>query len=861
MEEEVSYSPHSQTSRVNCQAYPGFDDFCEYLVNEAVKTYKEKVMIPMFFPTGFRDRKKSNANAKKVVFAVLDVDGNGFGLSKKGFTDLLDGLEKTRFAFLLYTTSSSLGYKKTPEGETLKCGYKCRVLLPLSRSVTPEEWRLIWSHMYSSFNKCLDPRCKDISRGYYFPAMLKGQDKDYYDSEMFWLGPKVSEGGKVLSVEKLLEGPLSLDFPSLENAHEIVASSSSLKSTSSSVVGGLKGYNCAKSILLDKLRHIAKSRRWKEEERMKAANLLEALKHGSKFASFGSRDETLFEYARTLGAALPEYDSLSIADHFTHSISHMLTGDPEEDFGISVEGFARKIKKQQENKTEYAENQKQKKQKREKKLLKALGKRSKPFSEKEKNQISKAFIDDDVDADIMDKYLVLYQGKESYFLTEEGYVGPYFDNEFVPAAQQELYPFSLDGTISFSKRTGRGDTVEKTKNDLLRDYGYRVRDVYYDLGASASHLDGDSLVLAPCPISEDLEAEYSAEVEEYLLRLCSNKQERVEDLRLWLAAVPEVNRPLAALVLWGKKDTGKSFFANIVSGLWGKAPTALSSVLGSDFQEEMKDSPLLFADEALPQKSSASIRELIQRRDTKINIKHHSPKRMLGSHRLIVAVNNIQRIAFNEFLNKYDVEAIADRFRVLEIPDSMEHWFDDKDRIHRWIEERTFAKHILWLNQQADFSRVRDRFVVPSWGDDVFRYLNVRNPYNSLICHWIISYLEDPQKTGMQSIARVIKGRVLVSSKGIHRFWDRYLEGERRIKPVNIGEILNSLSHSVVGIEEQNIRKPTGDAEFFDIDLKNLYTWAEITRMVSRNDLVNAINKSQRAEEEKFHETEEETEE
>jgi hypothetical protein len=56
---------------------------------------------------------------------------------------------------------------------------KFRVLIPFSRTVTPDEMVDVWAGAFLLFGEKTDQQCKDKSRGYYVPGQYEGIDNFY----------------------------------------------------------------------------------------------------------------------------------------------------------------------------------------------------------------------------------------------------------------------------------------------------------------------------------------------------------------------------------------------------------------------------------------------------------------------------------------------------------------------------------------------------------------------------------------------------------------------------------------------------------------------------------------------------------
>jgi predicted P-loop ATPase len=104
--------------------------------------------------------KRSNDNVEAITAAVVDLDG----LTEDQVSAVSEALND--FEYIAHSTHSH----RPPEFWCL------RVVLPLSREVSPKEWERLLRAIVSFFKLPADPSCKDPSRLYFLPSIPRGFD-------------------------------------------------------------------------------------------------------------------------------------------------------------------------------------------------------------------------------------------------------------------------------------------------------------------------------------------------------------------------------------------------------------------------------------------------------------------------------------------------------------------------------------------------------------------------------------------------------------------------------------------------------------------------------------------------------------
>lgn len=129
------------------------------------RPYDQKKGGPCFSPVAYKPgASRGLAGVDAVTMAVFDFDG--------GVT--VDQM-KARFSGYRYMLHSS--YSNTAEKP------KFRVIVPLSRPVTPEQWGGLWEVINEQFGGFNDPAVKDASRIYYLYCYRRGTNDHFFMSE------------------------------------------------------------------------------------------------------------------------------------------------------------------------------------------------------------------------------------------------------------------------------------------------------------------------------------------------------------------------------------------------------------------------------------------------------------------------------------------------------------------------------------------------------------------------------------------------------------------------------------------------------------------------------------------------------
>jgi hypothetical protein len=663
-----------------------WDDFVSGMSEwEYRKTKLEaSLLLPVAFREGAGSRRKEEVDS--VFLASLDVDGVSFEEA-----DAVEAfIREQGYRAFIYSTwrnpDSANGIGK--KGEATEPHARLRVLLPLSRPVPAHQWGAFWHAYNEHFFHLADESCKDPSRGYFVPALpvsLKG--KDLSSREAFF---RKIEGTKDLDVDWLLAGYVSTGQ---------VAKAAAPPS---------KGTRVGREQLVAFARSLTR-RKARPDLQEIGYKILKGMK-GEIFEAPGNRDTTVFKMAKEIAQFFPDGSVEDLSGYFVEALAAM---EEEEPGAPTAENFAEKLTRAQaEVRAERAEA----KRKEEAKAQAAEQQRKK--LESSGNILTESSLEEFLrrtgqSISVEDFKFIVAHRSMYYLFTQKGFVGPFTAPDLILACKQFLEEpakgvgFELE--MAVVRDEGPPKLVPKTKEQLLREYGAITVEIRYNY-RGVSYYDYDTSILHLSRIAEtSLSAEEVPEVDAWITKAFGPKADMVRD---WLAQATDLSRPLSALCIAGPADAGKSAFAKGVARLWG-APVVPMRVAMGDFNADILNSPVAFADEDLPRDykgrvKTEELRSLISEGIHSVNSKGLPRVALEGFLRCIVALNNIENFNFgNAKHSALDVEAIQKRFVVVEVLDpSVRKLFKYK----LFVEENGIARHALWLKQHRE--RKSDRFGV-----------------------------------------------------------------------------------------------------------------------------------------------------
>ena len=755
------------------------------------KIQKEKVEsdATQFSPWEYKGNKSKAAQfALRSHFGVVDLDD----INK----EQLDFV-KSRLKNISYVISTTWSHTRAKE---LAGNYRLRVAFPLSRPIEVSEWSRFWSKLYDFFGKYIDAEAKGVGHAFLLPAC---QDK-----EDAWA---LQNAGEPLDVEKLL---LTERFDN----HNVIKWED----------------------LKELAKKLAKSR---SDYRKEFAEVIQLGLQGLPLADVGERDSTLFKLAALLADTFEDFNPKDLSQLFHKSITTMQADSG----GINTPTWFEDKLLRAKERADLLRLERQTQQEAQQRLiLKELfdGTRETPYSTLEFESFAEQ--QGCSTASFQKRWIIYHCG--SYYIYFNGkYLDAQVDRDLVGLCNKYLAPASTCG-VSTKKIGAKGESIPKNFNELIFEYGTPALSIECSLSAKCSYYDSQRGVFvdATTPL-QITEAKYDPVVEEFLRLLAGEDFERLKD---YLSAFIELNRPAAALYLHGPPGAGKDVLVKGLARLWTRgSPTMLASAIGANFTQDISRCPLIFANESMPKSfkehgSTGDWRELIQATSRRLTVKYKSNSELFGCIRLIMAANNADMLGTKEEMTQEDIDAIVERVFYINITDDRSARYLIKlgpEAIVDMIESGKIAKYVLWLNQTHKVKE-KTRFIV-SGKDSIFhKMFAVGSGLSSAICHWIISYLQNPQKINLNAkdLIFVRDGEIFITQKSLNDYWDMYTTHTAPQTPAKISKALVRVCHN----QKKSVKLASvGPRKFWQVDLDNLYAWAEFNNYVSKEELQTYLSK------------------
>lgn len=755
--------------------------------------YKNKTDVPMFSPAEFRPgQARSNQAVSAIHFGVIDCDSIT--------TAQLDKI-KAKLALTSYVCYTSWSHTKELE---MQGQYRVRFVFPFSRPVGEKLWGKAWAKLNVFFEGLIDQSCKDLQRGYFFPASP--------NADGFWAKTNV---GLDFDVDKLL-----------------MTSDSELKSG---------------KVTADDLKKLADAL-----SRKKAANakqISEAINlglAGKPIAFVGERDNALFVMAQEIAKEFPDCDPHQVSSLFTKSIQEM---HQDSKGNNSSDWFVDKLVRAKESvETKRKERQELVEEEMRSRIKLAYGgdnPRDYPYTPEELSQFA-------ADArcsleQFNHRWILQHMGDYRIFFNGR-YWGPFGEKAALTFAYTNLAP-AVSAGVRTEREGAKGGPINKTITELIQEYGTTVNNSKASLVVQSSYYDDQekTLVEATCPLRVT-EAKYDPLVAEYLRLLGGENEERLLD---FISVVTQVENPCAALYLYSPPGYGKGTLVKGLARLFTKdGPTPLPQAL-TKFNAAIAKCPLVFADETMPPAfkkagNSGEWREFIQCERRPIENKYVQNIPLEGCIRLIMAANNKDMLGGLEELSRYDIEAIIERVCFIDcanpevrkflqgLPVGTVKTFETEDRM---------AKHALWLRDNHAIKE-KSRFFISARNTSFHRSMIVGQGLPSTISHWLVSYLQQPNLIDMNASNsghfRIKEGELYITTKGLNDNWDTYDTHCDAPTPTKIAKALTRITH---GETSQKGRFQDKVFNYWQIDKESLIAWAEENAYSSREEIEKALSK------------------
>lgn len=313
--------------------------------------------------------------------------------------------------------------------------------------------------------------------------------------------------------------------------------------------------------------------------------------------------------------------------------------------------------------------------------------------------------------------LIMDTGPSFYVFDEEemAYVAGYTKESQLLAAILRHCPIlfgEIDTTTPAQLRVGRSTVPEHVV------WTYTDKPAFDETSRTFYH--------RVCRVDEDLSPRYDEDIAQWLYLLLDGNERALD----WLACLPDLRRSVCALYINGEPSVGKGLLTLGLARLWTKESVTVpyASMLGT-FNSELLRSPLIIADEAVPQDAfaqndSSLFRRLVGNPVGRLRDLYKSPGTLAGHARVLITANNSDALKIREELDADDIAALQVRVGYVRARDEAAEFL--RDYAHRkghasvapavddWIEGGGIARHVLHLAQTRQVQH-GTRFAVDGW--------------------------------------------------------------------------------------------------------------------------------------------------
>lgn len=366
-----------------------------------------------------------------------------------------------------------------------------------------------------------------------------------------------------------------------------------------------------------------------------------------------------------------------------------------------------------------------------------------------------------------------------------------------------------------SEKTGR--IMPVPISELRQQYGSLAVELVSKYGLKNSHFDGKTFFEAICPqlITEPV---YSSDVAEWLHELDPS-----DGILPWIAGFSDLSKPAALLYINGPRGCGKTLLAHALTKLWSDAPASFSDVAGTNFNDALVNSPLVYADEeasAGPYRSlSAFLREETTNPTRPLRRKFMPTSTLDGCLRFMVTANNENALKIGSGgLTVDDIDAVAERVHYLKAGENASKWIKafrarmPQDYIDNvWKNGGEIARHSLWLRENIPYV-IKENRLIGTGGDPGYatRLLTSNNKKVVDICEWLVKTASEPKLTANKYLY-VGEGEYFVHPMALFAdSWEKHM-GARRHAPstADVGEMLRCISNGTVSVKNHKGERTT----------------------------------------------------
>lgn len=423
---------------------------------------------------------------------------------------------------------------------------------------------------------------------------------------------------------------------------------------------------------------------------------------------------------------------------------------------------------------------------------------------------------------------IIQRGKAFYVFVGGRYRAPISKDDLAVSLPRDL----ARAPVQLAAEDDGGNPKAIPVAAVLERYATVARDVQASLALQRSFYDArtETFFEAVRPL-RPLVAKEHKEIHVWLSLLGGDQSEKLLD---WVASCMRLDRQSCAIYLDGPKGCGKSLLAYGLARLWAAGgPSELGRVL-EGFNDVLTVCPLIFADEAIPQRKgiTAELRRLIGSTARNLNRKFLPVCNLDGAVRLIIAGNNDHLLDTGEDLSANDLEAVAGRFLYIRAPQSAADYLNDLGGppvVGKWITNNTLAEHALWLRENRQINE-GSRFLVEGIVQDFHDNLATSSGLAGLVCEWLVRYLTDPQTaTAASNLVLAGHGEVWVNADAMLKSndWERRVPSSKVPSAAKIGRALRNLATG-----NERIKIADKQHKYHRVKPRLLVTWAERSTVV-----------------------------
>lgn len=710
---------------------------------------------------------------------VKAVHALALDIEEKTNKEVQDAIEKLQpFEYFIYTT-----HKHGSEVAGQRA--RLRLILPLERPISPAEHATAWRALNALTGGLNDPSTKDAGRLHFLPST--------FDPDKAWT--LHNESDKWIS---------PADLPETDTT--VRAESSTILTQEEAIQS-----------VWYRFRVLPKAHQLK-----KAAT---ALLKNEPFAPEGSRHNTMIGLTMFLAQKDKGLEPVILEKLFAESLKKMDAEAPgAPTMQEVVKAYQSAVDKIRKEKRDYQ--------------LRAAGINAGPYSKDDLQRIANK--NNWTLEQLRDKWIVQRDGA-AWFLTESGdYAGPYSKDDVTVAATKYLARAPVNLVVA----TQRG-FKRRPFGELACEAGSLADSILSDLTLQRSFYDPEKRVMheAILPLRTDLNPEYCKEIDEWLQLAGGPLYSKLVD---WMSCCADLDKLLCGVYFDGPKGSGKTMFAFGLAKLWTEGPPAELEQAISGFNDELTRCPLILGDEEIPkrynrQNVTTILRSMLSTTSRTLKRKYRPTSEVRGAIRLVLAANNEFLLDSKDVSTSQDLEAVAQRFLYVNVPQEAADYLDGisrKEKIEWW--NRKLAGHALYLKNNHQIKTPGKRFWVEGDISQMHRLLMTGTKWNSLCCEWLVRYLMDPQKFDSQGngLVRVEDGELLVNDQAVLDGWELYMKIKQEPETAKVGAALRAISKP----ERRQKRWQGIRIRFRVIDTEHLYSWSDRYNIGDREIMKARIN-------------------